>query len=318
MQECATVATKAAPRMPTTLSDKKSDTASPRACYAENGYAIFSDLIPHVTIDRLLQRVEAELVPFRGTLPRHYGSQARNKLSENGLILNSVRNPHLIRRNRLPGFVDALRAIIFHPNLAGALETLNGDAVHVLAQTMLFSVCPETSVHIDSFGLETWPKGHAYTCWIALEDIRPEAGPPFVYPRQTDALVMEFPRSHPVWRDRNPSAAAENVFRAALGPRLAARNATRYTPDLKKGDAIVWSTLTPHGSNPAAAPDISRKAIQALYWPAGMEYGTYIEKRRERILPYNSQFSIREIKKAPLQKALRMALANLRSVAEFP
>jgi hypothetical protein len=73
------------------------------------------------------------------------------------------------------------------------------------------------------------------------------------------------------------------MYQNALYKKLLAPGATMTAPILGKGDVIIWSTLTPHGSLPSWPPDQSRLSLQGIYYPVDLPWGAYIYESGKHI-----------------------------------
>ena len=264
--------------------------------FREQGYVIARDLLPRELVDEVVDRIEAEVVPFTGPLPRHPPDEnadfasAANEFSAHGVLLNSLMNPQVLQVPELAGFTEAFRTLVEAKEISQCLAVLDGHLRHSQHQTILFFVCPQAPLHIDSFGADTWPRGGAFTAWIPLEEIRADAGPPFIYP--TDVLPdldLSFGDDSPIWDHANPNHQAGLKYTQALDQHVVERGLKPVVVKAGPGDVVFWGSLTVHGSMRVLSPNTSRRAIQVLILPDGTEGGTYLGAgpdwiRRQRLI----------------------------------
>ena len=132
--------------------------------------------------------------------------------------------------------------------------------------SLFFEYSSEQPVHRDSPFFETIPRNLYAGVWFALEDIDPRSGPLFVHPRghladcEPDASTAEA-------RQTFPGLEGEDLVRAALEIYYRriheASNAIAEPVNLpiRKGDAVVWHALAPHGGSPALDRSLSRRSM---------------------------------------------------------
>jgi ectoine hydroxylase-related dioxygenase (phytanoyl-CoA dioxygenase family) len=244
------------------------------------------------------------MAPFHATPPDEEAGYASavNKFSSGGVLLNSLMNPQALSVPQIAGFTEAYGRLIKATEIAQCLAVLDGQPQHILHQTILFFICPEASAHIDSFGTDTWPRGGACTVWIPLEEIRADAGPPFIYPANVlGDLDLEFDDDSPIWNHANPSHQAATAYNKALKQHIAELDQKPVVVEVGPGDVVFWSSVTAHGSMPVQRPNASRRAIQVLTSPDGVEVGTYLGtgndwlERQRRILSKRAVGSADEV-----------------------
>lgn len=247
--------------------------------YWTEGFVIIRDVLDPGLIEGLVTGIDKQLVPYRGDLPRHLGVDTPlqpNRFTDDGLILNSVMNPHALDVPALAEFTAAFWRLVSSAELGRCLLSLAGQLDYQIFQGILFFVCLRTEAHIDSFSGDMWPRGGACTLWIPLEDVGDSSGPPFVFSyKQLSDLAMEFGVDSDVWDHANPNYLASCRYADELKRLIAARD-LKPTPILAgPGDVVIWNSLTVHGSMPAPSPVRSRRSIQVLVRPSAGDPGSY-------------------------------------------
>ena len=250
---------------------------SPADIYRSLGFTIFRDVISTKLISKIQDTFREVVQPFDGVLPRHIGPPAGHKFSKSGEIINGLLNPHKNQVQAIKPFTDAFLELVCQEIIAKCLYTVNGESGHTIFQTILFLISPQTGPHIDSFSHDTWPRGHAPTVWIPLEDIHPDAGPPCVYPyEELMKFRPSFPSNDKIWDEENPNAAANLQYTKALVALINQQGYEPYPLSMKAGDLAIWNSMTPHSTLPNSRKNASRRSIQMLMRPNRFDRGTYI------------------------------------------
>jgi ectoine hydroxylase-related dioxygenase (phytanoyl-CoA dioxygenase family) len=225
-----------------------------------NGYVVVPGAIPNDLIDAVLQ---AQLLSRRNPLLIFRGqgvvSYERARWNAQGQMVRSIHNPHLL------GFAaklsHAIRSLVFSPPIAEALQKSTGIQRWVNWQTMLFDRSVGTDLHLDTWFLDTYPRGHLIGIWIALEDITAESGPFLIFPRSQNLPVATEMRGLAQLSDRTAQLRAA-LRDAAIDPKPLL---------LRKGDLVLWNSLVAHGSELPTTAGATRKSVTAHFYPYGMK-----------------------------------------------
>lgn len=245
-----------------TNSENTIDESSPDY-YALNGYAIFRNLIPSDKIEALLGLYSKKILPSK----KHFFRQSSNRWETNrinayGYAQESFRDIHYYPRHS--DFSAAALDIFCSPEMKGALKKITKFESHNVVQSMLFDQNTETQAHQDSYYLDSLPNKSLVAAWIAMEDIRVEAGRFWVMPgtQTTDfELTEEEKSSNGAYLKRIKAFVDKN------GEKVRA-------PALKKGDVLFWNSWTVHGSGPTGDERYSRKSLTAHYLPSHLQFGS--------------------------------------------
>lgn len=141
----------------------------------------------------------------------------------------------------------------------------------------------QQDAHIDAIFFWPEPSYSMCGCWVALEDINPDAGPLFYVP---ESHTWPFIRSQDVVESR-PRLAAQRAAardpamlteeRAAIVGELGAAwtedfhkleksyRSTRLPISLKAGDVVFWHSLLAHGGSRRMDPKLSRRSVVFHY-----------------------------------------------------
>ena len=130
--------------------------------------------------------------PYTGKLRRQDGNFAANEFFPGTqLVKNSPLHPNLPLPGDLEPLSSALQALVTSPALAERLKLLDGVNHYIIHQTLLFFAAQTTDLHLDSWSVDTAPRGHTHTVWIPLQDLDHRSGVPSVIPWPRGKVVTE-------------------------------------------------------------------------------------------------------------------------------
>ena len=224
--------------------------------YKENGYVVLKKIFTKNNCDELIKSWEQEVKPFKGYIYRQASS---GKLEKN--VFNSqnwVMNPILNLQSLNPKYFKKLRSnfeniIASNKNLAEFIDFIIGDRPAIV-QSMYFEGNSATWEHQDSYYLDDEDTGSMLAGWIALEDIKADAGRFFVCPKShlVDYSTMNLSNiitsNHKEYIDTIVNLVKDNNFEIKA-------------PKLDKGDVLIWNSLTIHGSLVSQSDSNSRSSI---------------------------------------------------------
>ena len=240
--------------------------------YKKNGYTVVKNLIPYELIEDVL-KIYTRLIyqkPLIYTQSTHKWEEIQ--LDNEGLIIQSILNPSTLKT--LHPLNDCLEEIIYHKNIEKVLSIIFNEKAFKIGcwQDMFFDKSTATIPHIDSWYLDTLPKGDLLGAWIALEDIDGKGG----------AFVV-YPKTH--LRDKTSEWSQLNHKEyLSWASKLAEKN-KRKELLIKKGDAVFWHPSLLHGSTDFESSNKTRKSITAHYFP-----NNFI-RSNGRVLQMNRDFS---------------------------
>ena len=134
--------------------------------YQERGFYVFRQALPFGEVQTLAD-LARDLISYPGKILRQNGELAANEFFPGSQIVrNSVLNAHLPISEAMKPIYAALGAIITSPALAARLRELDGAGHYTIHQTLLFFAAQTTGLHLDSWALDTAPRGFAHTLWI--------------------------------------------------------------------------------------------------------------------------------------------------------
>jgi ectoine hydroxylase-related dioxygenase (phytanoyl-CoA dioxygenase family) len=243
--------------------------------YRRNGFKVFRQALSLSSIATLRGAIEAEVLKSDRPFLRHRSAarQAHDLIDDGRgrrLPRNGLLNPHV--QLETPKVGAALGALIFTDKVADLLTLLDGGGRYTVHQTILFFVAPGTDIHVDGWGFDTVPFGHAHTLWAPLEKVTSRNGPVMIVPwprgrfLSPDDLGVEPPAEDGEQR-------LYHAYHAALNSYVRDHAPEPVVPDLDPGDLVVFASSTPHGTKPAIDP--SRLALQILVRPNHRRWDTW-------------------------------------------
>lgn len=166
-----------------------------------------------------------------------------------------------------------LRFLDFHnASTAGKCMALNAPVVELLGhalgdtivamQSLTFVRGSQQSIHQDFAYVVADIPSHLAACWIALEDVHPDAGPVAYYPGSHRLPKFDFGNGLSLTPE---SSRGEADFAEHLHREARARNLPWQELIVKKGDVLVWHCALAHGGTPVRDPALTRKSIVFHY-----------------------------------------------------
>jgi len=245
--------------------------------YDEHGYVVVRNLICRERIANLLALYARDIVPSRQRFFRQSSScYERNRINPQGHVRQSFLDIH--DYERFPEFSAASRDIFRGQEMTETVSTITGAPHHDLMQTMLFDLGTASGPHQDRYDLDRIPNGSPIAAWIALENIREEAGRFYVMPGSHE--LGDFGACEPgVTLERWLKRIADYVEQ---------HRSARFAPALRRGDVVLWNPRAVHGSLPTRDERYSRKSLTAHYLPSHQGFDKHY-KEYEGVRFYRNQ-----------------------------
>jgi phytanoyl-CoA hydroxylase len=233
--------------------------------YKDKGYVVYKNLIPKEIIDKLLLTMSNDLLKRKLQYPQMNTQKwGEVSLNEYGYLQDPIGDIHLfelIDENLKNIGRDSLE-IITSKEIQGALTEIDSFKKHSLMMSMYFDQNAGTPPHQDWYYLDALPNGGLTAAWIALEDIKEEAGRFYVLPG-SHKTVFELNDEELEDADKY-----ENKVRDYIDK----NTNIILAPELKKGDVLFWNSGTIHGSHKIIDSKYSRKSITAHYIPEEFDF----------------------------------------------
>jgi ectoine hydroxylase-related dioxygenase (phytanoyl-CoA dioxygenase family) len=174
--------------------------------------------------------------------------------------------PHYGRFGNIHKHVPEMRALLHHPVITDAIDTLLGVKC-IPYQTIPSYFGSEQLAHSDAIHMATFPLGFLAAAWIALEDITPDSGPLAYYP---GSHKLPYVLSREVGIDVREARTERGIYHERYEPAIAAlvreHGLTAKYFFAKKGDALIWHHNLLHGGSPVSNVNSTRKSLVCHYF----------------------------------------------------
>jgi len=223
--------------------------------YEENGYVIFSKCVDLDSCDFLRNLWDTSIKQYNGAIYRQTtGKAEKNIFNENNWIMNPVLNIQSLNPKLFNNFRENVEEKIFkNKNICSILSGFFNKKPKII-QSMYFEGNSVTGEHQDTYYLDSEKIGNLTAAWIALEEIKADAGRFFICPgsHKIDIKKMKYYNQilskHDLYVDELISICKTNdlAFKA---------------PYLNKGDVLFWNSKTLHGSLNSQSKNYSRSSM---------------------------------------------------------
>lgn len=166
----------------------------------------------------------------------------------------------------------AVRKLATQPLVAELLHAAYGRRPFAF-QTLNFQRGSEQHLHSDAVHFSSQPERFMCGLWIALEDVRLDAGP-LVYQTGSHRLPILKMRDVGVETARPNFADYTGRYVPQFAERMAAAQGENRLAVIKKGEALVWAANLAHGGSPIADPNSTRRSLVVHYYFEGCAYYT--------------------------------------------
>jgi len=237
--------------------------AGAREFWDQEGFLVVRGVIGAGTIDRVVREYDKAILPSRDRFLQQSGYRyRRNDLSPVGRCRNSFLQVHKYRA--YPDFQAAVLNVLAGEEMQRLLRGATRFPTYYLGQSMLFDHNTGTEAHQDDYYLDSVPNGQMVAAWVALEDIREEAGRFYVL-RGTNRLNL-------TPKDENVRHSNE-LYLKALREWMAQAKYEMVAPALRKGDVMLWGSKILHGATRTTDQRLTRCSLTAHYIPEGFQFG---------------------------------------------
>lgn len=181
---------------------------------------------------------------------------------------------------------EAVRRMATHPEILARLALAYGRAPFPF-QSLNFNRGSQQDVHADTLHFNAEPAGFMCGVWLALEDVRPEAGPLVYYPGSHRLPVLGMAEAGA--RDGTTTSANYNeLYGPAILRQLDEAGMTPRLAMLRKGQVAVWAANLAHGGSKMLDPASTRRSLVLHYYFDDCVYYTPMlstQDRQARRLP---------------------------------
>ncbi len=250
-----------------------------RQDYRDLGYLHLPSLISNTMTHQLMasfQEIKQKSVPL---LRQRTVTYEPHEFTVCGFVENALLDVH---RNDIINdelFSSSARAVFSDKGLLTAVSDLIGDRC-ALVQSMYFESSKGTPEHFDKYFLGSKERSALIGVWIALEDIEDCAGEFYVYPNshrnsfdgsqhqnELVDLVERYAQSSSIGVDAyqrgNGKTQIKSVIdcKRILATIIEKAGWEKYYPRMKKGDVLLFSSSTLHGSSTPSPQHRSRNSL---------------------------------------------------------
>lgn len=213
----------------------------------ENGYAVID--FPDAELDDRIERIKAHLGPRYGI---NFDDPQSDKTNAERRIQDAWQ------------FDEDVRAIASNQTVLDLLSKLYGRPAFPF-QTLNFPVGTQQDGHSDSVHFSSLPERFMCGVWVAMEDVRADAGPLFYYPGShrwpimTNALIGR--RGY-----GSDLGSAQDPFAPGWKALCEAYEAKSETFLARKGQALIWCANLLHGGSHQNDPTLTRWSQVTHYY----------------------------------------------------
>ena len=234
--------------------------------YNKNGYVIFNNLIKEKYCDTIRSHWDTYVKNYKGKIYRQTsGKTEKNNFNENNWIMNPILNIQSLNSKHFKIFKEYIENNVF--NNISLSSILNGffNKKPKIIQSMYFEGNCVTNEHQDTYFLDSNKVGTLTAAWIALEEIKADAGRFFVISgsHQIDIKKNKF---------YNNILSNHNRYIQEIISISNSMDLEIKAPYLNKGDVLFWNSKTIHGSLDSQSKTNSRSSITIHAIPENHEH----------------------------------------------
>ena len=235
--------------------DVNEDMKNAVSYYKDNGYVIFSSCISQESCNQLRNFWEKNIKSYQGTIYRQTTARAeKNLFNEKKWIMNPILNLQSLNPNLFGDLRRTAENEVFsNLSICKALKSILGEKPKIV-QSMYFEGNSATWEHQDSYYLDSEKIGLMTAGWLALEEIKADAGRFFICPK-----------SHEINLGRqnieNNIADNHDKYIKKVVSIIKSKNMPVKAPYMATGDFLLWNSWTIHGSIDSQSKTFSRSSI---------------------------------------------------------
>ena len=223
--------------------------------YINYGYVIFTNVISDLECDHIRDLWNNKIKKYKGKIYRQTDGKAQvNQLNNNNWVMNPILNIQSLNSIKFGEFKEKVEKNIFNSIEVSKILHKFFNQKPKIIQSMYFEGNTATEEHQDSYFLDSENIGTLTAGWVALEEIKADAGRFFVIPK-SHKLDIKKNQYYSNILSNHDKYIRELILESDLE-----KNSIR-APYLKKGDILFWNSLTIHGSLNSYSKTSSRSSI---------------------------------------------------------
>jgi phytanoyl-CoA hydroxylase len=229
-------------------------------------FKVYKNVLDDKALDSILREHERfKSSPLSVFRPQGTTGFERPKIDTYKNQTNSIQNPHLLGLSKT--FSSSIKSILYSKELYECMVDFTGIKDFIHYQSMFFDKSTGTSLHQDTWYLDTNPAGKLFGVWIALEDIDESSGPFYLYTNGPNCKLLPTDynfssiKSDDKFKEKYPDCSIFEFY-------------------AKKGDVLIWDSFNLHGAHKPINESKTRKSVTAHFYPAGTQIQDPPIKRR--------------------------------------
>ncbi|WP_435151923.1 phytanoyl-CoA dioxygenase family protein [Candidatus Pelagibacter bacterium nBUS_44] len=234
--------------------------------YKDNGYVIFKEFVEKEDCNEILKIWNTTIKKYDGKIYRQTtGKAEKNILNKNNWIMNPVLNLQSLNPFKFEELRKKVEDKIFKNSKICSFLKQTFKFKPKIIQSMYFEGNSATHEHQDTYYLDSETIGNLTAAWIALEEIKADAGRFFVCAgsHKIDIKKLKYYdkilSNHDLYIDELILICKKNDYRFKA-------------PYLDKGDVLFWNSKTLHGSLNSQSKTFSRSSITLHAIPANEKF----------------------------------------------
>ena len=223
--------------------------------YEENGFVVLKNVFKDKDCKYLINAWENEVKNFKGHLYRQATAKLeRNIFNGQNWIMNPILNLQSLNCKKFPLLRYGFENIIASNKFLANFVSLVINDKPMIVQSMYFEGNSVTWEHQDSYYLDDEIVGNMIAGWVALENIKANAGRFFVCAKSHLDDISEM-------SIENNIADNHDTFIEKVNKQIKDKKYKVFAPKLDCGDVLLWNSLTIHGSLDSQSITNSRSSI---------------------------------------------------------
>ena len=223
--------------------------------YEKNGFVVLKNVFQKCDCKNLISSWEKEVKGFKGFMYRQSNAKLeKHVLNDQNWIMNPILNIQSLNPKNFSSLRNFFEKIIAsNETFAYFIKKIIKDKP-MIVQSMYFEGNSVTWEHQDSYYLDDEKIGNMIAGWIALEDIKADAGRFFVCAKShlDDYSNMNI---------NNNIADSHDNFINNVNQQIKDKKYDIFAPKLDAGDVLLWNSLTIHGSLDSQSKTHTRSSI---------------------------------------------------------
>jgi phytanoyl-CoA hydroxylase len=223
--------------------------------YKDNGYVIFSDCVSQESCKQIINLWEKNIKPYKGTIYRQTTAKPeKNLFNKNNWVMNPILNLQSLNPNLFGDLRNAIDSKVFaNISICKGLKSIFSEKPKIV-QSMYFEGNSATWEHQDSYYLDSEKIGAMTAGWLALEEIKADAGRFFICPKTHE---IDLGRQN----IQNNIADSHDKYIEKVVSIIKSKNMPVKAPYMAAGDVLFWNSWTIHGSLDSQSKTFSRSSI---------------------------------------------------------